>query len=160
MNRRTHTGATEFYDRNGKLVGAFMPNGALRPNKKLWGTKDPVQAARLFVGFNVGQDPTWSMGKLMELVKRIRAEQKLPPDASFLFQKGYYTHEASKELVEEEGAQIIVLNIFDQSRKAFERDVRRLADKIAYAMKQESVIIEFQDGGKTYETLSMGRPGK
>jgi hypothetical protein len=154
------TGATEYYGRNGKLLGVFVPNGALRPNKKLWRTTEPVQAARIFVGFNVGQAPTWSLGKVMELVKRIRTEQGMPADATFVFQRGFYTHSDGKGLVEEDGAQIIILNTFETPKKKFEQQMRQLADKIAYAMKQEEVIVEFQEGGKAYLTVAMGRPGK
>lgn len=154
-----HIGPTEFYGKNGKLIGAFHPNGALRPNKRLWKSDDPIQAARIFVGFNVGQSPTWSMGKLMELVRAIRTEQQMPADASFVFQRGFYTHASGEGLVEEDGAQIVILNTFNTPEKKFEQRMRQLADKIAYAMKQEQVIVEFQKGGQTYETYGMG-PGK
>jgi hypothetical protein len=159
QTRAVHIGATEFYGRNGKLVGIFVPNGALRPNKKLWKSDDPLQAARIIVGFNVGQSPTWSMGRVMELVKQIRREQGQDVDASFVFQRGFYTHPEAGGMVEEDGAQIIILNTFETPPKKFEQQMRQLADKIAYAMKQKEVIVEFQKAGRTYETYGMG-PGK
>jgi hypothetical protein len=161
MARRKHmdTGPVNF-SHNGRVVARFRPTGALRPNRELWSSSEPVQSARLFVGFNVGSEPMWSLGRVMELVKDIRAEQAERPDASFLYQRGYYTHELDESgkdvLVEEDGAQIIVLNTFETAPKTFEQQMKQLADKLAYAMEQKEVIVEFQRGGRTYDTVSMG----
>jgi hypothetical protein len=148
------------FSHNGRVVARFRPTGALRPNLELWSSTEPIQAARLFVGFNVEDEPMWSLGRVMELVKDIRSDQGQRPDASFLYQRGYYTHELGESrgavLVEEDGAQIIVLNTFETPPKTFEKQMKELADKLAYAMEQKEVIVEFQRGGRTYDTVSMG----
>ena len=82
--------------------GAFTPNGPkylrgkrVRSNPELWHTDEPVYAARLFVGFNVGGRPQWSMNDLVALVEKIRVSQGRRPDSSFLAQRGIYTSDES-----------------------------------------------------------------
>jgi hypothetical protein len=156
---RVHVGPVRFR-RNGRVTGGFQPTGKLRPNRQLWASSEPVQAARLFVGFNVGAEPMWSLGRVMELVKDIRAEQGVQPDATFVYQRGFYTHQDGErsQLIEEDGAQIIVLNTFGTETRQFEAQMQQLADKLAYAMDQAEVIVEFQRSGRTYQVVSMG-PG-
>lgn len=149
-------GRREFAKPNGKLVGWFRPTGALRPNRTAWSSEEPMQAARLFVGFNVKDVPTWSMGELVGMVKEIRKEQGAAPDSSFVAQKGLYAHQKKQGLiVEEDGAQVIILNVADTPPRKFEREVEELTAKLAAEMEQESIILEFQQGGAVYRTLGI-----
>lgn len=148
-------GKVSWYRRNGKVPqGWFRPTGALRPNRVRW-SGEPAQAARIIVGFNIGDEPHWTMKEVMRMVREIRAEQGAAPAASFVFQKGIYAHDDGG-IVEEDGAQIIVLNLTEQSQKDFKRDIERMAEKLARDMKQEEVIVEFQNSGITTETLGVG----
>jgi hypothetical protein len=146
---------TAWFKRNGSTSGWFRPTGALRPNRVRW-SGEPAQAARVIVGFNVGEDPRWTMGDLMALVREIRQEQGAAPAASFLFQRGIYAHEAGGPIVEEDGAQVIILNLTEQPPGEFERDVRRLAEKLATDMEQEEVIVEMQLGGIPVRVYGIG----
>lgn len=66
---------------DGSARGHFKPNGRpvvgagsriLTPN---WRSSEPTWAARLFVGFNVGDTPTYEMDDLIQIVRRVRREQ-------------------------------------------------------------------------------------
>jgi hypothetical protein len=153
---RVDTARAEFYSRNGKLLGWFRPTGALRPNRTRWVTTEPMQAARIFVGFSVGEEPTWSMRDVMDLVREIRQEQGESPAASFVFQKGIYAHEDREGMVvEEDGAQVIVLNLTGDPERGFERQMETLATKLATGLRQEEVIVDFQRGGLSYKTMGV-----
>ena len=149
-------GKVSWYRRNGKLPsGWFRPTGALRPNRVRW-SSEPAQAARIIVGFNVGAEPHWSMNDLIGMVREIREEQGAEPAASFLFQRGIYAHEGGGPVVEEDGAQVIVLNLSGQHPDDFKKDIERMAEKLAREMQQEEVIVEFQKAGIPTETLGIG----
>jgi hypothetical protein len=145
-----------FFSRNGAPTGWFRPTGALRPNRERWSTTDPIQAARLFIGFNVGDEPTWKMQDVIELVREIRQEQRQSPAASFVFQKGIYAHTGRKDLiVEEDGAQVIVLNLDEIPTREFEQQMKMLGTKLATELKQEEVILDLQRAGISYKTMGL-----
>lgn len=152
---RVRTGKTVFYRRNGTVEGWFRPTGALRPNRRLWDQHDPVQAARLFVGFKIQDRPVWDMESIIGLVREIRTEQGMSPASSFVAQKGLYVHKDSGKLVEEDGAQIIILNTDDTPSRAFEDSVEQLGEKLADELLQDEVILELQRGGVAYRTLGL-----
>ena len=146
----------------GHASGFFKPNGRpvvprqsklLKPN---WRSKDPTWAARLFVGFNVGETPTYEMDDLIEIVRRVRGEQGAPEDSSYVYQRGVYTHEKDGSTVTEDGAQVILLNL-DRgvSKNQFEEQMIELANVIVGEMQQETVIIELQQGGIVKEVIGV-----
>lgn len=144
-------------------VGRFRPTGevllvgdeaAYKRNNREWTDKSgELLAARFFVGFNVGLKPTWSMDDVVALVERTRRKQKAKPDSTFLAQRGLYTGDAG-ELVDESGAQIIILNLSGLAAKAFTKQMEELADIIVHELKQERVIVEIQQAGVVKETFS------
>ena len=84
---------------NGKAFswegGSFAPNRskALARNLKRWSSKEPMGAARVFVGFNVGETPTYKLSDLVPIVREVREEQTGDPSSSFVAQRGIYRHE-------------------------------------------------------------------
>lgn len=142
--------------------GTFRPNGTVQlvgartaiENPAAWSSDEPLQAARLFVGFNVGAKPRWKLDDLVRVVKRARKAQGHAPDASFLVQKGIYTRK-SGETVTEDGAQVVVLNTEGDAQPAFQREMVELAEAIATTLKQEEVILELQRGGVVQRTFGV-----
>jgi len=140
----------------------FKPNGRpktpsdcclLRPN---WRTTEAPWAARLFVGFNVGDEPTYSMDDLISLVKAVRKKQRAALDSTFIYQKGVYTHEDDHGVVTEDGAQVIILNLDPATSKdVFEAQMIELANVIVGEMQQETVIVEMQQGGIVREIIGV-----
>ena len=128
---------------------------AATENPAEWESDEPMLAARLFVGFNVGQKPTYEVDDLLPIVLAVREGQGHAPDASFLLQKGIYTSMRDKSIVEEDGAQVIVLNLDGAPQKTFERDMVELGEIIAKSMQQETVIVEIQKGGITTKVVGV-----
>lgn len=148
---------------SGSHAGSFRPNGsvlAIGPvptskNPEAWESSDPPVAARLFVGFNVGPRAVWSVEDLVPLVRRVREQQGHKADASFLLQKGIYTSEKDGSVVEEDGAQVIVLDLDGTPEKKFKREMVELGETIATVLEQEAVILEMQKGGITTSTVGI-----
>jgi hypothetical protein len=128
-----------------------------RANPAAWADKGPTYTATLFVGFSVGDKPTWTMDYLIRLVKRVRIKQVKHPDSSFLYQKGIYTHESNGKVVTEDGAQAIILNVPPMVRKhvVFRRHMIKLAETICRDMKQETVILRIDKNGVLDETIGV-----
>lgn len=128
-----------------------------RANPAAWADRGPTYAATLFVGFSVGDKPTWTMGYLIALVKKTRIKQVKHPDSSFLYQKGIYTHESGGKVVTEDGAQVIILNVPPMVRKpvVFRKHMIRLAETICKDMKQETVIVRIDKNGVHDETIGV-----
>lgn len=158
------------WNRRGE-IGYFVPNGrvaiagrkpaaALSPNRTLWEADEPMYAARLFVGFNVGGETQWTMDDAVRIVRRVRGDQVHDPSSSFLYQRGLYTHVergGEREIVDEPGAQIIILNLpdFGVSPREFERQMVELGEALAEDLEQEAVIVEIQKAGMTAKTISV-----
>jgi hypothetical protein len=157
---------------NGKQRGTFRSNpggpkcaykaGSLlysttRENPPSWRDKGPTYAATLYVGFSVGDKPTWKMADLVKLVKKVRRQQVTHPDSTFLYQRGVYTHQVDQHVVTEDGAQVILLNVPPVKRKfsEFRRHVITLAEIIADKFKQESVIVAIEKNGILTETIGV-----
>jgi hypothetical protein len=128
-----------------------------RRNPPVWSDRGPTYSATLFVGFSVGDKPTWNMDDLVKLVKRVRRSQVKHPDSSFLYQKGIYTHESGGEIVTEDGAQVIILNVPPMVRKhsVFRKHMIKLAEIICRDMKQETVIVRIEKNGVLDETIGV-----
>lgn len=144
------------------MSGAFRPIGTwkligARTNPPIgFETDDDVYAVRLFVGFNVGGTPRWALDDLVAVVKRVRAEQKRKPDASFIAQRGIYTSDANGEIVTEDGAQIIIINAPDPiPLSVFRDEMIMLAETIAREFEQELVLIDLQKNGSSIKTIGV-----
>lgn len=140
--------------------GSFHPRGQLlrvgvRENPSRDSSKNTL-AARLFVGFNVDGEPVWDLDDLIEVVGRIRLDQGRQPDASFLAQRGVYSHTHTGEVVTEDSAQIILIDMSGQSINDFADEMVDLADQICLEMSQETVIVEIQRNGVTKVTHFVG----
>jgi len=151
-------------------VGRFSPNGKLHRhgeadlvhNGRNWKASKPLYAARLIVGFNVGSKPLWKMDDVVRIVRRVRKKQVGDPAATFVLQRGIYSHTAlvdgKKLIVDEQGAQIFIVNIpdFETKVRDFQAQMEELAEVLATDLRQEAVILEIQRGGMTVTTISMG----
>lgn len=148
----------------GASVGFFNPNGKMTfvgrnvdyfENPPAWSSRSPIYAARIFVGFNVGPRPRWSMTDVVRIVKRIRRAQVGSPDATFLYQRGLYTSKRDESVVDEKGAQIIILNLSGAPPRLFRQQMIDLGEEIATKLRQEEVIVEIQKGGISKETIGV-----
>lgn len=149
----------------GRSSGFFRPNGPLIrvdpkgvvPNPPTWTSEDPMQAARLFVGFNVGNKPTYKLEQLVSLVRSVRKKQEAKPDSTFLAQQGIYTGKDGTS-VHEDGAQVIILNTDGIPATDFRGQMIELAETIAERFRQEEVILEMQRGGMSELTMGVAPP--
>lgn len=147
---------------DGKFV-CFRPRGALQvhgdrarlSNPVAWSEEEPMLAARIFVGLKVGDVDKWTVDDVVKTVKRVRTAQVGAPDASFVSQKGLYTHEKSGEVVEEDSVQVVILNTAGTPHKEFVEQIVSLAEMLALELDQESVIVEIQKGGVHVRTLGV-----
>jgi len=119
-------------------------SGDYRPNKTTWESAE-TYSARLFVGFNVGQKTVYEMQDLVRLVRQVREEQVGDPSSSFVYQHGIYKHH-SGDIVEEPGAQVIIINMGESPEK-FIAQMTELAERICFSMNQEEVVVEIQRNG-------------
>jgi hypothetical protein len=161
-----HTGVASWSHPTG-AEGRFRPNGKLelitsadmRPNVSTWRSAgNQTMAARLFVGFNVGGKPRWTMEDLIRVVRGARVAQHQRQDASFVAQKGIYTHTApgrSPKIIEEKGAQVILIRMPDEPEGAFRGHMVELAEAIADRLKQAEVVLELQRGGIVQEVMGV-----
>ena len=133
-------------------IGENVLRGGLSGSKKL--PPGPAWAARLIVGFNVKGVPTWDVKHVIPIVKRVRLEQApKDPGASFLHQLGIYQHkEDKKSFVEEDGVQVIILNLAGATEEAFIQQMIELGEALARELQQDEIIVEIQRNGLTQET--------
>jgi hypothetical protein len=145
--------------------GSFVPSGKrtyfgdravldYRRNPVRWDSTE-THAARLIVGFNVGGEPRWSVEDVIPIVAAVRKDQGDKQGATFLYQKGLYRHHVSGQLVEENGAQVVIIDVWGTPREAFHTEMMTLAETLAARLEQEEVILEFQVNGVTTSTLGV-----
>jgi hypothetical protein len=102
------------------------------------------------------------MDDVVRIVRRVRKQQVGDPAATFVLQRGIYTHTAKDDgdrlTVDEKGAQIFLLNTpeLGTSVTVFKKQMEDLAEILATDLRQEAVILEIQRGGSTQVTISMG----
>lgn len=108
--------------------------------------------ARLFVGLNVGQEPTYSVDDVVRVTKRIRKAQGEVPDSSFLLQKGLFTDEVTAATVEENSVQVVIFD-FGGDEVKFEDEMGELAETLARELQQQVVFVELQRKGVPYAVL-------
>ena len=142
--------------RNG---GGFLPHrGSVtaynhNPREK-WDVAD--RAALILVGLADETGKTvWSEGAVVETVKDMRLDQIGDAGASFILQRGLYTHAPKKgserETVDETSVRAIILNTDTEREpnKEFEENILNIAQELANDLRQETVIVEFQKRGVT-----------
>lgn len=153
--------------------GSFQPQGRLvfvgdrdaldlRNNPRGWSRKkrgeegyQPTLSGRLIVGFNVGGVPTWEMDDLIKVVRDIRERVHKKEGATFIAQKGVYRHKESGQVVEEDGAQVIIIDLWSTPEEVFEEEMVALGEKVAQELQQEEVIVETQKDGVTDATIGV-----
>lgn len=139
--------------------GTFRPQGRLthhgsHVNPRDWQSTETL-AARIIVGFNVGSVPTWSMDHLIPIVERERAEQVGDPSSTFIAQRGIYQHRDGKQIVTEDGAQVIIIDTRSTDAQEFEDQMVHLGEVICSELKQETVVVEIQRNGVTVKTMGI-----
>ena len=140
-----------FHPNRGRPTLASEGSPLLTPNRH-WRSTEDVWSARIFVGFSVGETPTYEMADLIGLVKQVRQDQTGKADSTFLHQRGIYTHADGSGEVTEDGAQVILLNLEDKYEpEEFIQHMIELGEVIREEMQQELVIIEIQRSGIVQE---------
>jgi hypothetical protein len=139
--------------------GSFRPSGRISShgrseNPRTWSTTETL-AARIFVGFKVGNRVKWRIGDLEGIVEEARTRQTGNPNSSFVSQRGIYKSLKSGKVVEEPGAQVILIDEQGVSVREFTEQMERLAELIAVQLQQESVVVEVQKNGMTVETFGV-----
>lgn len=102
-------------------------------------------AARLFIGFNAGNKPTWTMEEIIAMVKDLRTKQGQLPDATYIATKGVFTHGSGRTVVED-GCQVIIFAM-DEEPATFEENVLLLAEELVVLLGQEAIFVEIQKNG-------------
>lgn len=151
------------FNPSGKFGLAYEKEAKVRMNPEDWHDTSPLYAARLFVGFNVGNKQMWTMEDLVKLVKRVRIRQVGMPDHSVVYQMGVFTSPKTGKHTTENGGQIIILNLPEftkpkdkpKEKAIFRAQMVALADNICKEMFQESVIVEMQTNGTRTETIGV-----
>lgn len=154
--RATWSGGSFIPNRTDGPKLAYKQHPFLTPNS--WDEAGDVWAARIFVGFSVGERPVYNIDDLIRIVKRVRRKQTGSPDATFIFQKGVYTHQEGPlkgQSVTEDGAQAVLLNLDGTSVRRFYADIIELAEIIREEMQQEMVIVDVQKNGISVRTLGI-----
>ena len=151
-----------FTYRNSKGGGSFVPEAGAKlyvvgQNPESWrSTGADTLAARLLVGFNVGIHPTWKLDDVVRIVKRVRRKK---PGASFVLQRGLYRHrrkiKGKRRLVEEDGVQLIIVDLWATPQQRWEAQTISLAETLARELKQEEVVVEIQRGGVTQNVIGV-----
>jgi hypothetical protein len=107
-------------------------------------------SARLFVGLSVGNVARFTIDDVVAATVAFRKKAKKSPDASFIAQRGTYTHGRNGKLVVEDSVQVIILD-FSGNKKAFVADMKKLGEALRKKFEQETVILEIQDRGIVQE---------
>lgn len=155
MHIPANMGAVTIRDRGAVL--RFNPVGLVEvygQNPVVRRTGRALLAARLFVGFNVGSKPTWTVNTLAKRVLAIRKAQGRAAGASFVIQKGIW-QEVGKPPVKEDSAQVIIINDEGLDRPQFTTDMIDLAEQLARGMKQDSIYLDIQNKGIVIDSLTV-----
>jgi hypothetical protein len=145
--------------------GSFQPQGKVvfvgdkelldfQKNPETWESADTL-SSRIIVGLNVGGDPRWKIEDVISVVRDIRERIHDKPGATFIAQKGVYRHRESGEVVEEDGVQVIIIDLWATPEKAFRAEMVSLGEELAGQLQQEEVIVEIQKNGVTQTTIGV-----
>lgn len=151
---------------SGPCAGSFRPKGEIRHvavsalasptlGAEAWRSTDTL-SARLFVGFSVGGDPKYDLDDLIPIVREVRTKQAPDdPSATFLLQRGIYKYRRTGEIVEEDGAQVVIIDTLGTDPETFEKQMIELAEEIARRLEQELVVVEIQRRGVVQVTIGV-----
>jgi len=108
-----------------------------------------VWGVRMFVGLSVGHEPKYSIARLVKFTKDFLIGQGWPPDSSFVAQRGIYTYASTDPkgpagVVEEESAQVIILDAVKFDKDAFLLVMQNLAEYLVKAFEQEKIFVQVQ----------------
>jgi hypothetical protein len=155
---RYYAGEVEHHLKDGRVL-RFKPSGPMIHVGRREAEEDAVDfgvgfAARIFVGLNVGDTPTYTIEQVVQATKELRRAQGALPDASFIAQKGLYTDPGGR-LVEENSAQIIIIDVQGLPQEQFTAQIVDLAEGLRDRFKQDSVIVEIQEAGIAQRVLGV-----
>ena len=138
-------------------VGGKRRRGAREDSIEDWGAAG--RAARLFVGLNVGETPTYTIEQVVQATKELRRAEGAPPDATFIAQKGLYTEPPEKgaHLIEENSVQIIIFDTEGSELDVFGAKIVELARGLREKFDQDSVIVELQKAGISQKVMAVKR---
>lgn len=143
----------------GKLPRQIASNPTAAQAKQFIRDNDAVpltkEEARIFVGFNVKDKPTWRTGQVYLMLFLLREEQlqarkktdALP--AFTMFYAGLGAFPGNVQVASERSAQFVFMN-FGQDPDDFFDDMADLSMLAAEALLQESVLLELDKSGKTF----------
>jgi|SRR5208337_2034144 len=165
-----YTHEVEHHLQDGRTL-RFRPRGptylyeAQRPKRGRTAREDRIEdwgvglAARIFVGLNVGDKPTYTVQQVMDATRDIRRQQAALPDATFLAQRGLYTEPQDKggRLIEEDSVQIIIFDSEGSTLDVFADKIIQLARGLRERFNQDSVIVELQEAGISQKVLAIKR---
>lgn len=158
-----YAGEAHFQQGRGRGL-SFKPKGEVQSwdmetgkeikiSKKAAERENPIErrdgtglAARFFVGLKVGDEVKWTAEDVVEIVVRVREEQKAPPDASLLTQRGIYRDSTGK-IVDEPSLQIIIIDMAGIPQNDFIDEMSELGEALQDELEQETVIFEIQKLG-------------
>lgn len=120
-----------------------------------WSTKGGLYSGLLLVGLESPSGKKFTVRDVERIVERVRVKQSGDPSSSFISQRGLYKHKKGGEIVHESSVRVILLHLTDETKAQFRRNVVKLAEEIARVLKQEEVIVEFQNRGISEEVLGV-----
>jgi hypothetical protein len=103
-------------------------------------------ASRFIVGLSVRKTPYWRIENLIAFIRKYMVDHKVKEDASFVAQHGVYTHKDGT-VVQEESAQIFLINDGTWDGPSFKVFSERLAEYLVKVMLQEMIVVEIQHNG-------------
>jgi hypothetical protein len=122
--------------------GGIMRRAAEAPKKFA-----PQFSARIFVGFNVGREPVWTVNDVKAQAYFLRIEMKADPSLSVWAGEGIF--KSRKQLVSEESVQILILD-FGKDWDKFAKPMVPYAGTLARRLLQESVALQLNDKGVSH----------
>jgi len=97
-------------------------------------------AARLFIGLNVGDTPTYSVDDIVDAVGKL-----FKGSVSFVAQKGIYVDENNYKTFED-SVQIIIIDS-GSGEAAFKKAMVELGEELAARFQQKEIVLELQKKG-------------
>lgn len=107
-------------------------------------------AARLFVGLNVKDVPTYDIDEVVGIVKAWREEKGKDPSGSFIAQKGIFKSKISGKTTTENSVQVVIFPENNETIEDLKADMIAMGEHICRRLQQELVILEIQKNGVTH----------
>ena len=134
----------------GRKVYRFNPCGPVREfgvhgkrrNPKTETGLGKVWGVRMFVGFSVKQKPKYSLASLVSETRDFLRKMNFPEDSSFVAQKGVYTYAEGGTVVEEDSAQVIILDTTLIDKDKFLKVMQDLAEYLVVTFEQEVMFVQ------------------